>query len=46
MRALVVCCQPRQGSFKDAVREVVLSKLRAVDAGVRLRVRHAEGVSA
>jgi NAD(P)H dehydrogenase (quinone) len=43
MRALVIYCHPRQGSFTEAVREVVLAKLNTVGAEVRLRDLYAEG---
>ena len=36
MRALVVYCHPRRASFTEAVRDVVLEKLAAVGAEVRL----------
>lgn len=36
MRALVVFCHPRPDSFNAAVRDLVMSKLRAADAEVRL----------
>lgn len=43
MRALVVYCHPRRGSFTQAVRDVVLEKLAAAGAEVRLRDLYAEG---
>lgn len=43
MRALVVYCHPRQGSFTAAVRDVVLDKLSKAGAEVRLRDLYAEG---
>jgi putative NADPH-quinone reductase len=43
MRALVVYCHPRQGSFTEAVRDVVLERLAAAAAEVRLRDLYAEG---
>jgi NAD(P)H dehydrogenase (quinone) len=43
MRALVIYCHPRRGSFTEAVRDVVLGKLDAVGAEVRLRDLYAEG---
>ncbi|MGP1357614.1 NAD(P)H-dependent oxidoreductase [Roseicyclus sp.] len=43
MRALVVYCHPRRGSFTEAVRDVVLAKLAAAGAEVRLRDLYAEG---
>jgi NAD(P)H dehydrogenase (quinone) len=36
MRALVVYCHPKDGSFTSAVRDLVLAKLRAAGAEVRL----------
>jgi putative NADPH-quinone reductase len=43
MRALVVYCHPRAGSFTRAVCDVVLEKLGAAGAEVRLRDLYAEG---
>ena len=43
MRALVIYCHPRPGSFTAAVRDVVLARLAAVGAEVRLRDLYAEG---
>jgi len=43
MRALVIYCHPRRGSFTEAVRDVVLDSLAAVGADVRLRDLYAEG---
>lgn len=43
MRALVVYCHPRAGSFTAAVRDVVLSKLEAAGAETRLVDVYAEG---
>lgn len=43
MRALVVYSHPREGSFNAAVRDVVLDRLRAAGAEIRLRDLHAEG---
>jgi putative NADPH-quinone reductase len=43
MRALVVYCHPRRGSFTEAVRDVVLERLAAAGAEVRLRDLYAEG---
>ncbi|NKX45492.1 NAD(P)H-dependent oxidoreductase [Roseicyclus persicicus] len=43
MRALVVYCHPRTGSFTEAVRDVVLARLAAAGAEVRLRDLYAEG---
>ena len=43
MRALVVYCHPRRGSFTEAVRDVVLAKLNDAGAEVRLRDLYAEG---
>ncbi len=36
MRALVIYCHPSEGSFNSAVRDLVLSKLRAAGAELRL----------
>jgi len=36
MRALVVYCHPREGSFTSAVRDLVISKLEAAGAEIRL----------
>ena len=36
MRALVVYCHPREGSFTSAVRDLVIEKLNAADAEFRL----------
>ena len=43
MRALVIYCHPRTGSFTEAVRDVVLGRLDAAGAEVRLRDLYAEG---
>jgi putative NADPH-quinone reductase len=43
MRALVIYCHPRQGSFTEAVRDVVLDRLEAAGAETRLRDLYAEG---
>jgi putative NADPH-quinone reductase len=43
MRALVLYCHPREGSFTAAVRDVVLERLAAAGAEVRLRDLYAEG---
>jgi NAD(P)H dehydrogenase (quinone) len=43
MRALVIYCHPRRGSFTEAVRDVVMAKLRAAGAETRLRDLYAEG---
>ena len=43
MRALVVYCHPREGSFTAAVRDLVLAKLDAAGAEVRLRDLYGEG---
>jgi putative NADPH-quinone reductase len=43
MRALVVYCHPKETSFTAAVRDVVLDRLRAAGAEVRLRDLYAEG---
>ncbi len=43
MRALVVYCHPDPSSFTAAVRDVVLSELRAAKAEIRLRDLYGEG---
>jgi putative NADPH-quinone reductase len=43
MRALVIYCHPRRGSFTEAVRDVVLERLAAARSEVRLRDLYAEG---
>lgn len=43
MRALVVYCHPRPGSFTAAVRDVVLDRLRQAGAEVRLADLYARG---
>ena len=43
MKALVVYCHPREGSFNAAIRDLVLAKLNAAGAEVRLRDLYAEG---
>jgi putative NADPH-quinone reductase len=43
MRALVVHCHPCEGSFTAAVRDLVLAKLRAAGAEVRLTDLYARG---
>jgi putative NADPH-quinone reductase len=43
MRALVVYCHPRKGSFTEAVRDVVLARLDEAGAETRLRDLYAEG---
>ena len=43
MRALVVYCHPKETSFTAAVRDVVLDRLAAAGAEVRLRNLYAEG---
>ena len=43
MRALVVYCHPREGSFTSAVRDVVLERLAAAGAEVRLHDLYAMG---
>lgn len=45
MRALVVYCHPRPGSFNAAVRDVVLAKLAAAGAETRLSDLYARGFS-
>lgn len=42
MRALVVYCHPKEGSFASAVRDTVLARLRASGCEVRLRDLYAE----
>jgi NAD(P)H dehydrogenase (quinone) len=44
MRALVVYCHPKETSFTAAVRDVVLDRLRAAGAEVRLRDLYARRV--
>ena len=43
MRALVIYCHPRDGSFTEAVRDVVVDRLDAAGAELRLRDLYAEG---
>ncbi len=43
MRALVVYCHPKEGSFTSAVRDLVLAKLAAAGAEVRLTDLYARG---
>jgi len=43
MRALVVYCHPREGSFNAAVRDTVLERLRAAGAEVRLHDLYRQG---
>lgn len=43
MRALVVYCHPREGSFNAAVRDVVLAQLEAAGADIRLHDLYARG---
>lgn len=43
MRALVVYCHPRRGSFTAAVRDVVMARLAEAGAETRLRDLYAEG---
>jgi NAD(P)H dehydrogenase (quinone) len=43
MRALVIYCHPKETSFTAAVRDVVLDRLAAAGADVRLRDLYAEG---
>ncbi|MEO1537135.1 MAG: NAD(P)H-dependent oxidoreductase [Pseudomonadota bacterium] len=45
MKALVVYCHPREGSFTSAVRDLVLSKLEANSAEVRVADLYAGGFS-
>ncbi len=42
-RALVVYCHPREGSFNAAVRDLVVARLRAAGAELRLHDLYAEG---
>ncbi|WP_224814256.1 NAD(P)H-dependent oxidoreductase [Hasllibacter sp. MH4015] len=43
MRALVVYCHPKEGSFASAVRDTVMDRLNAAGAETRLRDLYAEG---
>lgn len=43
MRALVVYCHPKEGSFASAVRDTVLDRLRAAGVETRLRDLYREG---
>ena len=43
MRALVIYCHPKEGSFNSAVRDTVLERLNVGGAEVRLRDLYAEG---
>lgn len=43
MRALVIYCHPRPGSFNAAVRDTVLEKLAKANAEIRLRDLYADG---
>jgi putative NADPH-quinone reductase len=43
MRALVIYCHPRPESFTAAVRDVVIDRLRAAQAQIRVRDLYAEG---
>lgn len=43
MRALVIYCHPKEGSFNAAVRDVVLGRLHAAGADVRLADLYARG---
>jgi putative NADPH-quinone reductase len=43
MRALVIYCHPREGSFNAAIRDLVLAKLEAAGAEVRLCDLYARG---
>jgi putative NADPH-quinone reductase len=43
MKALVVYCHPKDGSFNAAVRDLVVAKLRAAGAEVRLNDLYARG---
>jgi len=44
MRALVVYCHPREGSFSAAVRATVLERLQAAGAEVRLHDLYVQGI--
>ncbi len=46
MRALVVYCHPRTGSFTEAVRDVVLGKLQSAGAETRVTDLYARGFDA
>ncbi|MEO1734148.1 MAG: NAD(P)H-dependent oxidoreductase [Pseudomonadota bacterium] len=43
MRALVIYCHPKEGSFTSAVRDTVLDRLAAAGVDVRLRDLYASG---
>ena len=43
MRALVIYCHPREGSFNAAVRDLVVARLEAAGVEYRLRDLYAEG---
>lgn len=43
MRALIVYCHPREGSFNAAVRDLVLAKLAAAGAEARVHDLYADG---
>jgi NAD(P)H dehydrogenase (quinone) len=43
MRALVVYCHPKEGSFTSAVRETVLAKLQEAGADIRLHDLYRDG---
>ncbi|MEM9788270.1 MAG: NAD(P)H-dependent oxidoreductase [Pseudomonadota bacterium] len=43
MRALVIYCHPREGSFTSAVRDTVLDRLEAAGAEVRLHDLYGDG---
>ena len=43
MKALIVYCHPREGSFSSAIRDLVIEKLKAKGAEVRLRDLYSEG---
>lgn len=43
MKALVIYCHPKEGSFNAAIRDLVLAKLQGAGAEVRLRDLYAEG---
>lgn len=43
MRALVIYCHPKEGSFTSAVRDTIIARLTAAGAQTRLRDLYAEG---
>ncbi|MEM1236211.1 MAG: NAD(P)H-dependent oxidoreductase [Pseudomonadota bacterium] len=46
MRALIVYCHPKEGSFNSAVRDTVIGRLEAAGVPYRLHDLYAEGFSA